>query len=192
MPQEFWKRTELFASLSNESKEAWESIIRVRDIRKNDYFLNEGDTPKTVAFVSSGLFAQYFAGKEGELIIKNFFREGNFMASLSALLIRSPSLFTIKALESSSILEFNFYRFKDLLLEHGDLMRMYIVYLERNWVLEKEPLEVSFRKDTATTRYLNFSKEYPGLEPRLKQHEVASYLGITPTQLSRIRSECSH
>lgn len=56
-------------------------------------------------------------------------------------------------------------------------------------LIEKEPLEISFRYDTASVKYAHFLRSHPALEDRLKQHEIASYLGITPTQLSRIRSQ---
>lgn len=72
---------------------------------------------------------------------------------------------------------------------YPDMAALYIRYLEIHWVVEKEPLEISLRYDTAKSRYTAFLQQFPALEHRLKQHEVASYLGITPTQLSRIRAE---
>jgi hypothetical protein len=61
-------------------------------------------------------------------------------------------------------------------------------YLEKNWVVKKEPLEVSLKYETAKKRYLQLV-ENTSLYNRLKQHHIASYLGITPTQLSRIKKE---
>ncbi len=98
-------------------------------------------------------------------------------------------MFTIKALEPSVVLEYNFNDFKQLTEKYSDIAAMYIRYMELHWIIEKEPLEIAFRSDTAKTRYIQFLKNYPTLEPRLKQHEVAAFLGITPTQLSRIRAE---
>jgi hypothetical protein len=60
--------------------------------------------------------------------------------------------------------------------------------MERHWIVEKEPLEISFRYDSALKRYNDFLSAYPGLVKRLKKHQIASYLGITPTQLSRLFS----
>jgi hypothetical protein len=62
-------------------------------------------------------------------------------------------------------------------------------YLEIHWVVEKEPQEISLRYESAKSRYLQFLHQYPTLESRLKQHEIAAYLGVIPTQLSRIRAE---
>lgn len=58
--------------------------------------------------------------------------------------------------------------------------------MEVHWIIEKEPLEISLRHFDAKVRYEEFLKKYPQLVKRLKKHHIASYLGITPTQLSRI------
>jgi len=187
--QEFWDKVSTYGKLSEEGREAWEGILRQRTYDRGDFFLQEGQVPRTVAFVSKGLFSQYFSAENGDTVIKRFFPEGYFVASTSALLMNAPSMFTIKALEPSVVIEYNFSEFKKLTERFPEIAGFYIRYMELHWIIEKEPLEVSFRLDTAKTRYLNFLKSYPKLETRLKQHEIASYLGVTPTQLSRIRSE---
>lgn len=187
--QEFWEKINSYGRLSEEGQRAWESILRQRTYDRNDFFLQEGQVPRTVAFVSKGLFSQYFCADNGDTVIKRFFPESYFVASTSALLMNAPSMFTIKALEASVVIEYNFWEFKKLTESFPDIAGFYIRYMELHWIIEKEPLEISFRLDTAKTRYLNFLKSYPKLESRLKQHEIASYLGVTPTQLSRIRSE---
>jgi len=187
--QEFWDKVSTYGKLSEEGREAWEGILRQRTYDRGDFFLQEGQVPRTVAFVSKGLFSQYFSAENGDTVIKRFFPEGYFVASTSALLMNAPSMFTIKALEPGVVIEYNFSEFKKLTERFPEIAGFYIRYMELHWIIEKEPLEVSFRLDTAKTRYLNFLKSYPKLETRLKQHEIASYLGVTPTQLSRIRSE---
>lgn len=187
--QNIWQKINTYTQLSEESRTAWEEILRKRSYKKNELFLTEGQTPKMVAFVSEGLFSQYFTAENGDIVIKKFFPENHFVASTSALLKKSPSPFNIKAIEDSIVFEYNFYDFKQLTEKHQDIAAFYIRYIELHWIIEKEPLEISFRYDTAKTRYADFLRSYPSLEFRLKQHEIASYLGITPTQLSRIRAE---
>ncbi len=58
--------------------------------------------------------------------------------------------------------------------------------MEQHWVVDKEPYEISLRNDTARVRYDEFLRKYPDLVNRLKKHHIAAYIGITPTQLSRI------
>lgn len=178
-----------YGLLSEGAVEDLAKLVRPHSYAKGGYFLKEGQTPKNVAFVVSGLFSQYYASPDGDMVIKKFFPENHFAASVTALLTHSPSIFAIRALEPAQTLEYNFDDFKLLTSKHRDLAAFYIRYMELHWIIEKEPLEISFRHDNAKTRYINFLKAYPNLEPRLKQHEIASYLGVTPTQLSRIRAE---
>lgn len=64
---------------------------------------------------------------------------------------------------------------------------IYIAYLEKNWVIEKERIEVALILEDGTQRYLSYLDKYPNIEKRVAQHHIAAHLGITPTQLSRIR-----
>lgn len=178
-----------YGTLSTEAMEDLAKLLRPHSYPKGGYFLREGQMPKNVAFVVRGLFSQYYASPDGDIVVKKFFPENHFAGSLPAMLTHSPSIFAIRALEPTETLEYNFYEFKSLTEKHADLAAFYIHYMELHWIIEKEPLEISFRHDNAKTRYITFLKDYPNLEPRLKQHEIASYLGITPTQLSRIRAE---
>ena len=185
----FIQGLESYGPLSPRSRSALESVLTTNAYKRNDYFIRAGERPKHVAFVYKGLFSQYFTSPEGDVVIKRFFPEGYFCTSMSALLANAPSNFTIKALEDTSVLEYNYHEFKQLTKIHTDLADIYIRYLEIHWVIEKEPQEIALRYETARTRYATFLRDYPNLETRLKQHEVAAYLGVTPTQLSRIRSE---
>ena len=133
-----------------------------------------------------GLFSQEFISESGDATIKYFFPAGRFAASVGAMLTGSPSVFSVVALEDSKVLSYDFAEFKKLTERHSDIASFYIRYMERHWILEKEPLEISFRHDTALKRYEYFLETYPGLVDRLKKHQIASYLGITPTQLSRL------
>lgn len=187
--EDIWKKIAAYTTLSEESKAAWDAILRKKIIKKHDFFISEGQVPRSVAFVAKGLFSQYHTVDNGDVVIKRFFPETYFLASASAMLQKTPSIFTIKALEDSIVLEYNFDEFKKLTAQYADIAAFYIRYMEIHWVIQKEPLEISLRYDPAKTKYADFQRTYAGLENRLKQHEIASYLGITPTQLSRIRNE---
>ena len=185
----FLQRLESYAPLSPDSREAIENILVAKTYKRNDFFVKEGQLPKTVTFVCKGLFSQYFTADNGDVIIKRFFPEGFFCTSISALLTNAPSIFTIKALEHTAVLEYDYQAFRTLTSTYPDIAAVYMRYLEIHWVVEKEPQEISLRYESAKSRYLQFLHQYPTLEPRLKQHEIAAYLGVIPTQLSRIRAE---
>jgi CRP-like cAMP-binding protein len=87
------------------------------------------------------------------------------------------------------VLEYNFSDFRKLVDKHEDLAAFYIRYMEKHWIVEKEPEEISLRHDTAAVRYANFVQHDPALARRLKQHHIAAWLGISPESLSRLKKE---
>jgi CRP-like cAMP-binding protein len=177
-----------YAPLSDISQEAWRKLLRRQSYRKGEPFIALGEIPTRVGFVANGLFSQTCVSESGAPTIKYFFTEGRFAASVGAMLTQTPSAFSVTALEDSTVLSYGFEEFKRLADVHRDIAGFYIRYMERHWIIEKEPLEISFRHDTARKRYQRFLDAYPGLISRLKKHQLASYLGITPTQLSRLLS----
>ncbi|HWW57930.1 MAG TPA: Crp/Fnr family transcriptional regulator [Sphingopyxis sp.] len=185
---EFFEKVSEYASLDAAAREAWQKLLVKQDYRKNEHLVVQGQPTRNIFFVESGLLLQYHVGEGGEAMVKRFFLERSFAASTSALLTEAASDFSIRALEPVSVWAYDFRRFKDLVRDHRDIANFYIGYMERHWVVEKEPLEISFRNDDARRKYARFLEAYPGLEKRIRQHEVAAFLGITPTQLSRIRS----
>jgi CRP-like cAMP-binding protein len=184
----FFKKVNTYAHLSEASRKVWQKLLRKESCKKGEYFIELGQIPTRVGFVIEGLFSQNYISESGDKTIKYFFPEGRFAASVGAMLARTPSTFSIVALEDTKVLSYDFSEFKKLTEEYCDIARFYIHYMERHWIVEKEPLEISLRHDTALKRYGDFVTAHPGLVKRLKKHQIASYLGITPTQLSRLVS----
>ncbi len=182
----FFQQTRRYVTLSPETERAWAALLKEKTYRKGAYFIRVGQIPRNVAFVIKGLFSQYYLSEKGDTVIKLFFPEGRIAGSIPATLTRKESLFAIQALEDTTVLEYDFLEFKRLVSTHRDLAELYIRYMEQHWVIDKEPGEVSLRHDSAAVRYDEFLKRYPDLIKRIKKHHLAAYLGITPTQLSRI------
>jgi CRP-like cAMP-binding protein len=182
----FFKKVSTYAHLSEVSKNAWHKLLRVESYRKAESFVELGQIPRKVGFVVKGLFSQNYISESGDATIKYFFPEGRFAASVGAMLSRTPSKFSVIAVEDTRVLSYDFSEFKKLTEQYRDIASFYIHYMERHWIVEKEPLEISFRRDIALKRYNDFLAAYPSLVKRLKKHQIASYLGITPTQLSRL------
>lgn len=174
--------------LSADTVEALRNICFTKIFKKNDILLRAGDTARYYYFVKSGLLGYYSTDENGTSIYKLFFEENSFCASASSLVEETPSTFSIDALEDSEIILYPSDKFRKLIAEHHDLALFHIAYLEKNWVVKKEPLEIILKSESAKQRYLTLL-ENSKLVKRLKQHQIASYLGITPTQLSRIRKE---
>ncbi len=182
----FFQKIKTYAELSPQAEAAWDALLRENTYNKGDYFITEGQTPKKVAFIVKGLMYQYYTAENGDMVIKYFFPENRIAGSMTATLTQSPGALTIKALEDTNVLEYNFMEFKKLVTIYPDIAAFYIRYMEQHWIIEKEPYEISLRYESAKANYDNFLRKYPGLVKRLKKQHIAAYLGITPTQLSRI------
>ncbi len=183
------KAMESYAPISPETWVALMAICKFRSLNKHQVLYALGQIPFSFSFVYSGLFRSFIADEKGTEYNKNFFYEGTFPGSMVALLRNIPSEFTIVALEPAQVIEIDFRAYRTLLLQRDDLKLFQIYYLERNWLLAKDAREIAIVQEDATQRYLRFIHEYPFLLERISQHHIASHLGITPTQLSRIRKK---
>ncbi|MGH1516903.1 Crp/Fnr family transcriptional regulator [Chryseobacterium sp. JK1] len=185
---EFLNQINQYYLLSDETMTALLNICTEDKYSKNDLLLEAGNMARYYYFIKSGLVGYYTTDQQGDTIYKIFFEENSFVASTAAIIKNEPSDFNIIALEDCSVIQYPVKAYRDLLTKHHDLALFQMHYLEKNWVVKKEPLEVSLKYETAKQRYLQLL-ENESLYKRLKQHHIASYLGITPTQLSRIKKE---
>jgi len=96
----------------------------------------------------------------------------------------------VQALEDASLLVVDYHRWQNLYRSHTCWMNLLFVLIEKGY-MKKEARERELLIFSAEERYRSFLSEYPDLEKRIKQHLIASYLGITPVALSRIRKEMS-
>lgn len=172
------------------SDPTWQALIglcRFRQVQRHQMLCQAGEIPRHFAFVCKGLFRVFALDAKGHEYNKNFFMEGQFPGSMTALLRREASMHSIQALEDSAIIEIDFPRFRELLYRSEDLKLFQIHYLEANWLLAKDARETQLVQQDASERYQRLLAERPQLVSRLPQYHIASHLGITPTQLSRIR-----
>jgi len=144
--------------------------------------------PKTIGIVMSGILRLYYVDADGDEYSKSFCAEDSFVAAYSALLLQQASRLFIQALEDTRLLIADYAVFRSLSTQHPCWQTLNCKVAEFLFI-KKEKRESALLLDDATTRYLSFQAEYPGLETRLKQHHIASYLGITPVTLSRIRAQ---
>ncbi len=183
--------TELFKSISPISIEIeakLNEIISTCEISKNDFFLREGQTPHSIGFVKSGLFRYYYCNKEGVEFTKGFIAENNLLSSYSALIENRESYFYIQALENSVVEQINYELFYKQFSNTHWFKDIVIILLQKAYCF-KEERERQFLLFDAEERYVSFFNRYPGLDKRIKQHLIASFLGITPESLSRIRKK---
>ena len=171
--------------------EAWEDLhilFKPAELKKGAFLVQEGERSDTVAFVLEGALRAYYIDKNGTFYNKTFFIENSFAASLASILQGIPSYLYFDALIDSKILKASYNKIIDLFDLHPCIESFIRKIIEYEWVIKKERRELRLVLNNATERYAYFQEEYPGLENKIPQYHIASHLGITPIQLSRIRA----
>lgn len=183
------KSLESYAPISDDTWRKFVGISKFRALKKHAVIYSAGAVPQSYAYIYRGLVRCFVCDKKGHEYNKNFFDEGTFPGAMTALLRSKPSAFTFEAIEDIEFIEIDFAAYRKLMLEKDDLKLFQIHYLEKNWLMAKDAREVEIVQEDAMTRYLRFIDEHSSIVERLPQYHIASHLGITPTQLSRIRKK---
>lgn len=179
-----------FESYSPISAASWqliENITEFQVVKKGELLLSNGQIAKEIHFIIKGALRAFITDAEGNIYNKNIFLEGDFAGSTASLIQKTPSYFAIEILEDAILININYKKYRELIFQNDDLKNFYIAYLEKNWVIEKEQREISIVMENATERYLDLLSKHPDISERIALLHIASHLGITPTQLSRIR-----
>lgn len=182
----FTKLIESVTNLTSLQKEKFQKLISVRQVNKGTNFICTGQSPRKIAFVSKGLFRYYYTSEDGIEYTKGFFDENAVLSAYDAILEDKPSYFTIEALEDSVIESVPYDPFLKLFSEDPCWNEFLVALLQKGY-LAKVTRERELLLFDAAERYQTFLESYPDLEKRVKQSIIASYLGIAPESLSRIR-----
>ena len=183
-----YKKLILYSEIPPKEFEKLVKISRICHLKKGGYFQQTGERPDKFGFVIYGILRLYYTNDSGDEFNKSFCIENDFVASYSALLQNYASRLSIQALEKTTLLVIGYKDYLKLLNQHM-CWQILSKRIAEDLFIKKEEKESQFLLDSAETRYLKFLKEYPDLEVRIKQYHIASYLGITPVALSRIRTK---
>jgi CRP-like cAMP-binding protein len=177
-----------FSDLPQKEVAGIKEIFFYKKIKKNQYLLEAGNKLSDIGYNINGLFRYFYIDYEGNDITKYFVSDNNFILSISSLIEQAPSLFYIQALTDSDVLLAPADRVFELIQRNAYWQKIYKYLLETTYIL-KEKREAEFLLYDATDRYLHFMQECPEIIKNAKQHYIASYLGIAPEHLSRIRAQ---
>jgi len=157
------------------------------DIKKGTWFLRAGEVPSEIGINMSGLLYLYYIDIEGKEIIKHFVTEYSLAISYSAFIQQEESKLSIRAIEDTRLQVLPYDAYQQLLDGHTCWQILSRKLAETLYIL-KEKREQELLLNSAEERYVHFLEDYPDLINRLNQYHIASYLGITPESLSRIRA----
>jgi CRP-like cAMP-binding protein len=165
-----------------------EASFKTEHYNKGKFFTLAGDVPDKIGFIVKGLMKYYYIDPEGNEWTKFFSAENDFVASYASFLYQIPSLYNIEALEDTTVLSINYNLYSHNINKSMTWCMIARKYTEKIYY-EKEKREASFLQKDASERYLDFLNEYKRLSSRISLKDTASFLGITPISLSRIRNK---
>ena len=163
-----------------------QKISKPISLKANIAIAKEGEMPSKVYLLTKGIIRVYLNSESGKEHNKNIFYPISFVGSLTALINNAPSELTYETLTECYLIEIDFAGLMHLCKTNLNVSNLYndiLGYVFASY--EKRQLE--FLTLDASQRYLNLRKRIPKIDHLIPQYQIASYLNITPVQLSRIR-----
>lgn len=164
------------------------SLLKEKRFRKKQFLLEEGEVCHYECFVNSGCLRQYHLDDNGQEHIIQFAITDWWIGDQYSFLTGLPSHYFIDALEDSEVLLMEKSALEKLYSELPKFERFFRIAFQNSYVALQRRILANI-SETAEERYLNFSKNYPEIEQKVPQHQIASYLGIKPESLSRLRKQ---
>ncbi|MBS1599454.1 MAG: Crp/Fnr family transcriptional regulator [Bacteroidetes bacterium] len=172
--------------LTDEEFDYFISLTKHRKIRKRQYILQAGDVCLYESYVIGGCLRTYYVDDKGLEHILQFAIEDWWVGDILSFLSNTPAKYNIDALEDTELLQIDNSSIEKLYKKVPQFERFFRIKIQNAFIQLQQRIIASM-SETAEQRYIHFVEKYPQLEQRLPQHQVASYLGITPEFLSRIR-----
>jgi len=186
--QPLFNHFESYIPLKGTEKQLLERIITERQLKRKQAILQEGFPCKHYTFILTGCLRMFAIDQKGTEHNILFAAENNWIADISSFHSGNPSRLFIESIEASCVLQIEQQDLYSLYINAPKFDRIFRVIIENKYVaLQNRVLQTI--SSTAQERYLAFLEEYRSLALRLPNTHIASYLGITPEFLSKIRRD---
>lgn len=188
--QPFIHQFSTFFPFSEEEKQLIDERTVMRQVKRKELILEEGYVCKYYSFVLKGCFKMYHIDDKGVKHNLQFASENDWIADIGSFYSEKPSKVYIEAIEPAIILQIEQQKLYYLFTNIPQLAISFKIVIENSFIELQNRLLQTF-SSTAQERYLSFLEQYPHLNNRLPNTQIASYLGITPEFLSKIRKDLS-
>lgn len=175
--------------LSSDEEEIIQNLFKRKTYKKGTFFLNEGEVCRQVGFITKGIL-RYYINDEGEDKTYGFSQENEFTCNYESFVPQSPSNQIIQALEDCELMVISYDGLKEFYTKIKEGERFGRNIIEQVFVQTLKDRN-SFYTDSPQIRYEKFIKDHYDLQQRLPQYYIASFLGVKPQSLSRIRKRIS-
>ena len=174
--------------LSPDSYQELRNCFKPAHLSKYDFFVRQGQYAKQIGFLNKGVIRAFFVNQSGKEYTKQFFMPLSITGAYTSLIKKEPNQVAQQALTDCEILVANYSEIEILFDSFHDMERLGRNIAER-FFLEKEQKEIEMALLDGAERYRILQTRFPGIETMVPQYHIASYLGVSPTQLSRIRAK---
>jgi CRP/FNR family transcriptional regulator, anaerobic regulatory protein len=165
------------------------SLWTLRRLKKDQYLVQAGDVCRYESFVIKGCLKTFYVDpKTGNESILSFSIERWWAGDLESFEKKQPALYNVQALEDCELLQLDYPSIQELFKRVPKFERYFRLILSNYYFSLQKRIVISISK-TAEERYYDFVKRYPKINQRVPQYLIASYLGITPEFLSKIRGK---
>jgi len=161
------------------------SLLKTKTLKKKEHLIQEGSVCDFIGFVISGKLRSYVQNDSVEFN-NDFYLQNSLVTAYTSYLTQSPTNCNIEALADTEIAFITYKNFNALIDEDVHFLKL-AKYISDVFFIRKCKRETSFLKNSATERLELLYKTYPGIEQQISQYHIASYLGIKPESLSRIK-----
>ncbi|MBL8913548.1 MAG: Crp/Fnr family transcriptional regulator [Archangium sp.] len=186
-PASLYERFSALGAMSRRTFADFLALGEEKRIAKHAFWSQPGEKVRHFALVLEGLVRHYYVDPKGRESVKAFRGPGEFSAPYAEIIQRKPSRTFIQALADTTLLTFDVDVFEEMASRSLEVQRLARRFVELHFV-GKEQREYEFLQLSAEERYQKFCAERPEHLNQIPQHQVASYIGITPVALSRIRA----
>jgi CRP-like cAMP-binding protein len=175
-----------FHRVSENSFNKFNELIQQKTLLKNQELVHIGQVPTNFYILRKGIIRAYIIDKKGKEHTRTIYTPITTSGNLGALIKQKPSNLIYECLTDCEVLECNYNSFYSLSVKHHDLSIFHHRVLEAVYIREESKiLELSMLN--ATQRYEKLKERLPKIDNLINQYHIASYLNITPVQLSRVR-----
>ncbi|MCF8274741.1 MAG: Crp/Fnr family transcriptional regulator [Flavobacteriaceae bacterium] len=177
-----------FINVSEESFVKLQKISAFKNLEANKPIAKAGDITSKIYMLVSGLMRVYLSTENGKEFNKNFFMPISFVGSFTALIQNEPSKLTYETLTECKVFEIDFNKLINLCKQDIAISNLYNKIVEHIFI-KYEERQIELISLDAKHRYLALRERIPDIDTLIPQYHIASYLSVTPVQLSRIRKK---
>jgi CRP/FNR family transcriptional regulator, cyclic AMP receptor protein len=176
------------APINPSELEIFHSRLKPKSFKKKTLLLQQGEVCKFEAYIVKGCVKKYYIDPNGDEVILQFAVEDWWISDIGSFSEQKPSNLFIETLEDTELLMIDFESKQQLFHDIPLLERVFRIMMQRAYSVLESRFYATVAH-SAETRYLEFIKKYPSIPQRVPQQQIASYLGITPESLSRIKAQ---